>query len=127
MSKKKNKNATSIGQELENLLSEKNMTAEQIARKVQMPERYIKLIIAGKMIPKIGDLVRISKGLGVSSSKLEFKEGNEEKHTYAERRRIGLIITSIFSRKKCSMEWTSFFGKEKSSTFNYYGGLIISW
>ncbi len=71
MSKKKNKNATSIGQELENLLSEKNMTAEQIARKVQMPERYIKLIIAGKMIPKIGDLVRISKGLGVSSSRLE--------------------------------------------------------
>lgn len=71
MSKKKNKNATSIGQELKNLLSEKNMTDAQLARKVQMPEIYIKFIIEGKKTPKIGDLVRISKGLGVSSSRLE--------------------------------------------------------
>lgn len=71
MSKKKNKNATSIGQELKNLLSEKNMTDAQLARKVQMPEIYIKFIIEGKITPKIGDLVRIAKGLGVSSSRLE--------------------------------------------------------
>ncbi len=63
----------------------------------------------------------------ITISKLEFKEGNEETQKYDNRRRLGLIPTTIFGRKKCYINWTSFFGKEKSKTFNYLGGVIISW
>ena len=63
----------------------------------------------------------------VTISRLEFQEGNEEHYTYTNRRRLGLIPTTILGRKQVTMNWTSFFGKEKSRTFNYRGGLIISW
>lgn len=63
----------------------------------------------------------------ITISKLEFKEGNVETHTYKDRRRLGIIPTTIFGKKKCYMNWTSFFGKEKYRTFKYYGGLFISW
>jgi len=60
-------------------------------------------------------------------SKMEFKEGTQEQHSYDNRRRLFLIPTAIFSNKKCSINWTSFFGKEKHKTFNYCGGIMLSW
>ena len=63
----------------------------------------------------------------ITISKLEYKENYEENHTFVNRRRLGLIPTTLFGRKKVTMNWTSFFGKMKSKNFNYCGGLIISW
>ena len=64
----------------------------------------------------------------ITISKLEYKENYEESHTFANKRRLGLIPTTLFGRKKVTMNWTSFLGKMKSKTFKYIGGgIVISW
>ncbi len=63
----------------------------------------------------------------ITISKVEFKEGHEENHTYNDRRAIAFIATGLFLGDKVSIEWTSFFGKNKSRTFRHLGGIVFSW
>ena len=62
-----------------------------------------------------------------SISKMSFQEGHEEHHAYPNRRRLGLIGSNFLSKKKVTMTWTGIFGREKTRTFGYCGGLMLSW
>lgn len=65
------KKVTSVGQELRNLLAEKNMNTTDLAKRTQIPEARIKWWISGQSRPKMADLPKIAVGLGMTEKRLK--------------------------------------------------------
>ncbi len=62
-----------------------------------------------------------------SISRIEFREGIQERKQYDNRRRLAIIFVPIFGKRKVTFSWTNLFGKEKTKTVKFMGGVVLSW
>ncbi len=73
-------NVFSIGKRIKKVRSEKNLTLDQVANQTGFSTDYLKEVETGKVIPPVGTLLQIARGMGIDSGFfLKEEEGKLEK------------------------------------------------